>query len=235
MNQAILAIDTAGPVVGLALVLASGAEREWSARAGRGADAAMLPELAAMLDALDEPLGGVAVTVGPGAFTGLRVGLAIATGVAFSRSVPVFPMGALAARALLCPGQAEVLALLDARKSRFYGARFSLVAGLECLAEAEDAELQGLLATCSAGCVAAGEGAVVAQARLEAAGLTVSQDAARSPVLALARHVRSGAVAPVDPGAVRLHYVRAPDAKVPRRLSLLPQGPSAATTSGTRS
>ncbi len=120
----ILAIDTSGPVVGICLAGLGVEPQSWSARAGRGADAVLVPAIADLLSGAPAPLTGVALTTGPGAFTGLRVGLAIGTGIALARNVLVLPMGSLAARALLALDAPEVLAVLDARKGRVYARRF---------------------------------------------------------------------------------------------------------------
>ena len=85
--SAVLGIDTAGPVVGAAVV-GWGPPRQWSCRIVRGADGVLLPAIADLV-APATPLAGVAVSVGPGAFTGLRVGVATALGIAVSRGVPV--------------------------------------------------------------------------------------------------------------------------------------------------
>lgn len=217
----LIGVDTAGPRVCLGLVHGDG-EESWSGPGGRGADSAMVPALAALLDRYTEPLTGVAVTVGPGAFTGLRVGLAVATGLALSRGVPVFVMGSLAARAALCPGRDDVLVLLDARKSRHYGARYSTHGVPGCLAGPFDMPLEALLDALPPGHPVTGEGAVAVAAALESRGLELVVPAEANPALALARLASSGQLESCDAGAVRLQYVRPPDAKVPRRLSLLP-------------
>jgi len=46
----------------------------------------------------------VAVTLGPGSFTGLRIGLAVAKGLVFGRETPILPLPSLALPALAHPG-----------------------------------------------------------------------------------------------------------------------------------
>lgn len=225
----ILAIDTSGPVVGICLAGLGVEPQSWSARAGRGADAVLVPAIADLLSGAPAPLTGVALTTGPGAFTGLRVGLAIGTGIALARNVLVLPMGSLAARALLALDAPEVLAVLDARKGRVYARRFrSTPRGPEPLGDAEDVDLHDVLALVGPGCVAVGEGASVYAEALAAAGVAVVAGADASPAQVLALYALTGALQPCDPGAVRLAYVRPPDAKVPKGMSLVgpPPGPS---------
>ena len=63
---------------------------------------------------------------------------------------------------------------------------------------------------------------------LAAAGVAVVAGADASPAQVLALYALTGALQPCDPGAVRLAYVRPPDAKVPKGMSLVgpPPGPS---------
>lgn len=66
-------------------------------------------------------LGGLAVSIGPGSFTGLRVGAATAKGLALVLDVPVAPVPTLDALAANLPfADAPVCPLLDARKGEVY-------------------------------------------------------------------------------------------------------------------
>lgn len=89
-------------------------------------------------------LDAVAVGRGPGAFTGVRLGVALAQGVALALDLPVIPVSTLAALALAAclPGEDEgedegeeggdsargrqVLATIDARMQEVYAGRFVL-------------------------------------------------------------------------------------------------------------
>lgn len=83
---------------------------------GDAAKAAALP-----LDALDR----IAVTVGPGSFTGIRVGVAMARGLALSLGIPAVGVTTLQVVAEPALAQAQpVLALIDARREELYSQLF---------------------------------------------------------------------------------------------------------------
>jgi tRNA threonylcarbamoyladenosine biosynthesis protein TsaB len=68
-------------------------------------------------------LDGVAVSLGPGSFTGLRIGMAAAKGIVLAAGVPFIGVSTLDAMALSCPVIDRPLwCLLDARKQEVYAA-----------------------------------------------------------------------------------------------------------------
>jgi tRNA threonylcarbamoyladenosine biosynthesis protein TsaB len=75
-------------------------------------------------------LDGIAVSIGPGSFTGLRIGLSVAKGLAFSAGMPLVSVGTLEAIAYDLfwrnkIGDAEnILSLIDARRDEVYAAMY---------------------------------------------------------------------------------------------------------------
>lgn len=74
-------------------------------------------------------INGIAVSIGPGAFTGLRVGINTAQGLAQTLKLPVFPIPTLEAFAhSVTQTTTPIFVTLDARKDEIYGALFKWVA-----------------------------------------------------------------------------------------------------------
>ncbi|MDP3939107.1 MAG: tRNA (adenosine(37)-N6)-threonylcarbamoyltransferase complex dimerization subunit type 1 TsaB [Deltaproteobacteria bacterium] len=71
-------------------------------------------------------LTGLAVSAGPGSFTGLRIGLATVKGLAEAHPLPIVAVSTLEALAMNAPaGRTPVCPTLDARKGEVYGALFA--------------------------------------------------------------------------------------------------------------
>ncbi len=115
-------------------------------------------------------LGAVAVSMGPGSFTGLRVGVAAAKGLAFSLQVPLYGVPTLGALADAAPpGAVAVCAVLDARRGEVFAALFRSVDGrLEIQGEAAVLAPDALSLTLEPGTLVVGELSGDLRARLAA-------------------------------------------------------------------
>jgi tRNA threonylcarbamoyladenosine biosynthesis protein TsaB len=128
----LLAIESATAHASVALLRAGQVVELREVSAERPASERLLPTVLSLLRAHDVALpmlDAFAVSVGPGSFTGLRVGIATAKGLAFGtrvRSLPVPTLSALAAKgARGAPAGASIVAALDARRGEVYAAGFA--------------------------------------------------------------------------------------------------------------
>jgi tRNA threonylcarbamoyladenosine biosynthesis protein TsaB len=217
MTRAILGFDTATPSTAAAVLLADGRTIEARDDPGAGERPAHASRLLSLLEAVLEEarigwpqVGRLAVGIGPGGFTGLRIGIATARALAQARDLEVVPVGSLHALAAGAPEE-DVAAVLDARRGQVFAAIWR--AGvLELEPSALDPEV--LAARVGPGILAVGNGAVRFRDLLEGAGASVP--AADSPAhRLLAAHVcRLGAAGePADRDALLPDYRREPDAK----------------------
>ncbi len=161
----------------------------------------------------------IGVTVGPGSFTGLRVGLAFAQGLGAALGLPVVGISTLDGLAASAEGDGPTAALIDARRGQVY-ARFWRDAAPLGPAEALSLEAAGERARMlGPGARLVGSGAGL----IEAPGAAVLAPAGPDPE-ALAR-----LTAAADPAAAppRPLYLRAPDATPPSRLPGQPRPPAA--------
>lgn len=74
-------------------------------------------------------VGAFAVSAGPGSFTGLRIGMALAKGLAFTRDAPLVNVSTLEATALASGVCGRIVCALDARRGEVYWAAFENVQG----------------------------------------------------------------------------------------------------------
>jgi tRNA threonylcarbamoyladenosine biosynthesis protein TsaB len=96
----LLAIDTSTVQTGLACYDQQGLLAECTWQSGRDHSAQLLPQLTLLLRHLGrarEEIRAIAVALGPGSWSGLRVGMSTAKGFALSRGVPIIGIGTLEA------------------------------------------------------------------------------------------------------------------------------------------
>jgi tRNA threonylcarbamoyladenosine biosynthesis protein TsaB len=125
----VLALDTATEACSVALFV-DGQVHGIFEEVGRGHAEAILGMVDAVLSQAAvsmEMLDGIAASIGPGAFTGVRISVAVAQGLAFGAGLPVAPVSTLEALALqaLRKGSAQALACLDARMGEVYWGCFA--------------------------------------------------------------------------------------------------------------
>ena len=120
-SPVIIAIDAASTDLSLALAEPDGtliADDAWSSAQRQSAE--LLPRLLALLDRVERPLGTttvVAVGTGPGSFTGLRVAMALAKGLAFGLRIPIVGVPSLEAWLDADPEAVAAIARAGAREA----------------------------------------------------------------------------------------------------------------------
>jgi tRNA threonylcarbamoyladenosine biosynthesis protein TsaB len=124
----ILALETAVEHGGVALLEGETLLGERELGAGQGQAGAVLAQLDALLREQGralEDVGLIALSIGPGSFTGLRVGLATALGLAFGADLRIAPVPTLAALSLHAGDAACSAPLLDARRGQVYAGLYA--------------------------------------------------------------------------------------------------------------
>mgnify|MGYP006300565465 CR=1 FL=1 len=118
----ILAIDTSTDNLGLALMESGQLRGEYNLSLKRQHSEKLLPLMEEMFDIIGvqaKDLDGVAVSIGPGSFTGLRIGITTAKMLGKIFSIPVKGISTLEIMAASIEAE-YILALLDARRDRVY-------------------------------------------------------------------------------------------------------------------
>lgn len=176
----------------------------------------LLPAVAELMERAGVGWGdvdGLAVGVGPGGFTGLRIGVATARAAATAASLPVHPVSSLAALAAGIEA-AVAVPLIDARRGEVFAAVYEhgelvvepFAARPEQLGERAGRDLAGALA--------AGDGSLRFREVIEAAGVSVAPDGSGLHAVRALHVCRLAAGVPaVSPEAVLPTYIRDPDAE----------------------
>ncbi len=225
--RTILGFDTATPATAVALATADGrvrVRRHEPEEGERPGHARQLLPLA--LELLDEAgidwagLERIAVGVGPGTFTGLRIGVSTARALSQAHALPLVGVSTLRSIAVGA-GAADrlVLAVLDARRGEAFAAAWSPAGeGLLAPAALTPEALVEAVGTLPCTPVAAGDGALRFRAELEAAGAVVPADDSPQHRVDAAVHCRLAAeLEAVARDTVLPAYLRLPDAELARR------------------
>jgi tRNA threonylcarbamoyladenosine biosynthesis protein TsaB len=219
--SSVLAFDTA--TADTTVAVASGDEVE-EAVVGPGEGrprhaVALLPEVERLVAGAGgwPAIGRIVVGIGPGSFTGLRIGIATARALAQSTDTPLAGVCSLAALARGIAGDEERprLALIDARRGEVFGALYD-AAGEEVWPPfvASPEQLASRLSGLAAAPLSAGDGSLRFRDELEAAGVAVPADGDASHRLRARYLCELGArLEPVPIERVKPLYLRAPDAE----------------------
>lgn len=135
MNELkILAVDTATEACSAALLVGDKLFSRWE-EAPRDHTRKILPMVQAVLEDAGislSDLDAIAFGRGPGSFTGVRIGISVAQGLAFGTGVPLIGISTLAAMAqgaYRLDGAQQVLTAIDARMNEVYFGRYELIDG----------------------------------------------------------------------------------------------------------
>ena len=221
----LLAFDTSGPALSAAVAdrwHIRGARHEPLARGHAERLLPLLTEVMGEAGCAWHDLDLVVTSIGPGNFTGLRVGIATARALSLALERPVLGIGTLelAAQAAFDPADDRpIQVILDARRSEVYAQRFSgdlaplSEPALLSLDRIPEAWVPGsrLVADPIAGLGDLWGGDAMMETRLDAGNLVEA-----------ARRLLAAGVVAVPGRALRPLYLRQPDARIGAGASLLP-------------
>jgi tRNA threonylcarbamoyladenosine biosynthesis protein TsaB len=174
----------------------------------------------------------IAVGVGPGTFTGLRIGVATARALARARDLPlvgVSTLHSLAHGAAAGAGETAdaIMAVIDARRGEVFAAGWATSevrqAGAQPLLTPRPlapAALAEAMAQDGRSWLAVGDGAVEFRAALEPSGARIPErDSERNRVSAVEHCRLAAGLAPGVPEGVQPEYLRLPDAEITLRAA----------------
>lgn len=224
----ILAIDTSTLVGAVGFLnTETSALAEVNIRIGRTHSQRLLGCIDFLLGAVECPLPQIdvlGVSVGPGSFTGLRIGMSIMQGLAFAEGKTLLPLSSLQALALNCAGFSHLICpMIDARRNEVFTALYRFD-GMELIEESPERACSPARIIKSASAektIFLGDGASayrhVIEAEMKSEFVIAPDELCRHRGANLVRLAaeRSKTVRPVDPGEIQPRYLRKSDADQP--------------------
>ena len=220
----LLAIDTSSLVLSCALAEKDRLVAEWTVQKRLTHSEQLIPHLDEMMKEAGvekKQITGIAVSIGPGSFTGLRIGLATAKMASYIWKVPVVGVDTLEALAWNMAGaQAFILPLMDAQRGNVYAALYGAFQDMWQEAPAEVASIDEVIAAAvkhGGPVIALGECADMYKEKLQAAGIAVAPPqnrCCRAGSVALAGIAKLEKGEADDPLKLLPNYIRRSEAEV---------------------
>ena len=217
----LLGIDTSTPAASAAVMRDDGVAFEVAPPPERlrrppAHAAELMPAVAEAMERAEVDWGdldAIAVGVGPGTFTGLRIGIATARALATAAELPLRRVSSLAALAAGIDNLVR-LPLIDARRGEVFVALYEGEREFWPPLVVPPEELIEQLGNAAVIPLAAGDGSIRFRGMLEEAGIPVEPDHSAAHVVRALNICRLGEGAPDEsPEAVLPEYLREPDAK----------------------
>jgi tRNA threonylcarbamoyladenosine biosynthesis protein TsaB len=238
----VLAVESATELAGVALAEEAGVIATATVSRGRRHAESIAPAVEFVCARAGTPvrdIDGICVDVGPGLFTGLRVGIGTAKALAFALGIPAVPVTSLEilARALAGAGAGAgtlLVPVVDAKRGEVFSAVFRVDDETEVEQVAEEhlcspEELAACVSKLGEPFVLAGDGALRYSEMLRALrGATVASTALSSPpvgVLAAIGVARLGAGLGLEAAEIAPRYLREADARIHWEQRLPPREP----------
>jgi len=227
----ILLLDTSTNVFSIALADGESVIAELSGDAGPATSAKIPGHILSLLTDAGLDLARIdafAVTVGPGSFTGVRVGIALVKGMAYSTGKPVITLSSLELLALNAKGSAiPVCTLFDARRGEVYSALFHFDNGMRLVRPEMAIAPEQLLTELSGDILFIGDGVLRYHDQIKerlgcnahiAAGDLHHPKASAGAVLAFKRLLDGQTISPLS---LSPHYLRLSEAEINKRRTML--------------
>ncbi len=220
----LLAIDTSSLVLSCALAEKDRLVAEWTVQKRLTHSEQLLPHIDEMMKEAGvdkKEITAIAVSIGPGSFTGLRIGLATAKMAAYIWNVPIVGVDTLEALAWnMAASDTFVLPLMDAQRGNVYAALYGAFESLWKEAPAEVAPIDEVIAAAmkhGGPVVAVGECADKYKEKLLAAGIRVAPPQSRccrAGSVAMAGFARLEKGETDNPLTILPNYIRRSEAEV---------------------